>query len=334
MPFSNAAFDTEIELYFRLTGHEIVLDIGPGEGKYGKLVRGVRPDAKLIGVELDADYVEEYRLRDLYDEVWVMDAGDLINDANRVFDAVIIGDCIEHMRKSVGLDLLNFLVYRSKVILVKFPLQMPQNAWEGHASEAHLSVWSRHDFNGMDCLFVERNFICLAVVRGYLNQTIEWIPPAVTQCFGYAGMAEFYASEPSRLSLADVATRRETLCLAEIRHTIPSGAVYILVDEFQTRLASDSERISLPFLEKQGEYWGHPRDDAQAISEIERMRQSGCTHIVFAWPALWWLDCYEAFNQYLRSNYACTLDNELIVAFDLRENLRHVSKPELKRIAR
>lgn len=326
MPFSDAAFDMEVELYFRLTGHETVLDIGPGEGKYGKLLRGARPDARLIGIELDADYVAEYKLRDLYDEVWVMDAGDLINDANRVFDAVIIGDCIEHMRKSVGLDLLNFLVYRSKVILVKFPLQMLQNAWEGHASEAHLSVWSKNDFNGMDCLFAERNFICLALVRGYLNQTIEWIPPAVTQCFGYASMTEFYTSEPARLSLADVASRRETLCRSEIRHTVPSGASYILVDELQTTLACDNERISLPFLEKQGKYWGHPADDGQAISEIERMRQSGCTHIVFAWPAMWWLDCYEAFNQYLRSNYPCILDNEFMVAFDLRRGSRHAAK--------
>ena len=321
MPFSATAFDAEIELYFRLTGHETVVDIGPGEGKYGKMLRSARPPARLIGVELDAAYVEEYKLRDLYDEIWVMDAGDLINDLDRAFDAVIIGDCIEHMRKSVGIDLLNFLIYRSKVILVKFPLQMLQNAWEGHASEAHLSVWSEHDFKGMDCLFVERNFICLAMVRGYLNQTIEWIPPAVTQRFGYASMAEFYAREPSRLSLADVESRRETRCLSEIRNTVPAGATYILVDEQQTRLASDRERISLPFLENKGQYWGHPSDDRQAISEIERMRQSGCTHIVFAWPAMWWLDSYEAFHRHLRSNYRCALKSELLVAFDLRANL-------------
>ena len=321
MPFSAAAFDTEIELYFRLIRHDTVVDIGPGEGKYGKMLRRVQPQAKLIGVELDEAYVEEYKLRDIYDDIWVMDAGELINDLDRAFDAVIIGDCIEHMRKSVGIDLLNFLVYRSKVILVKFPLQMVQNAWEGHPSEAHLSVWSEHDFKGMDCLFVERNFICLAMVRGYLNQTIEWIPPAVTQQFGYPSMAEFYAREPSRLSLADAETRRQNLCLSEIRNTVPTGAKYILVDEQQTHLDSDRERVSLPFLENEGEYWGHPSDDRHAISEIERMRQSGCTHIVFAWPALWWLDAYVSFHRYLRYNYPCTLESDLLVAFDLRAKL-------------
>jgi predicted TPR repeat methyltransferase len=130
MPFSAAELDSEIELYFRLVRHESVLDSGPGQGKYGRMLRRVRPDIKLIGVELDAGYVEQYKLRDLYDEVWVSDAAELMNDPDCTFDALIIGDCIEHMRKSIGLDLLNFLVYRSKLIAVKFPLQVTQNAWE------------------------------------------------------------------------------------------------------------------------------------------------------------------------------------------------------------
>lgn len=43
----------------------------------------------------------------------------------------------------------------------------------------------------MDYLFAERDSICLALVRGYLNQTMEWLPTAVIQRFGYATMAEF-----------------------------------------------------------------------------------------------------------------------------------------------
>src|SRR5215510_8223513 len=150
MPFSGTEFDSEIELYFRLIRHESVLDIGPGEGKYGRMLRRVRPDIKLVGVELDAGYVEQYKLHDLYDEVWVSDAAELMNDPDSTFDAVIIGDCIDHMRKSAGLDLLIFLVYRSKLIAVKFPLQMLQIAWQGHKTEPHLSVWSEHDFRCMD----------------------------------------------------------------------------------------------------------------------------------------------------------------------------------------
>jgi len=318
MPFSAPEFDKEIELYFRLVHHDSVVDIGPGEGKYGRMLRRVQPNIKLIGVELDAEYVEQYKLRDLYDEVWVLDAAELMNQPDRTFDAVIIGDCIEHMRKSIGLDLLNFLVYRSKIITVKFPLQMLQNAWQGHKSEAHMSVWSEHDFRGMDHLFAERNFICLTMIRGYLNQTLEWIPPSVMQQFGYANTAEFYARDPSRLALADVESRRENLSMSEIRSTIPSGATYILVDEMQTHLGVDAYRRSLPFLEHNGEYWGRPADDQQAISEIERMRKSGCTHIVFAWPSMWWLDHYAEFYRHLQSGFRCVLENERLIVFDLR----------------
>jgi hypothetical protein len=43
---------------------------------------------------------------------------------------------------------------------------------------------------------------------------------------------------------------------------------------------------------------------------------------------MWWLDYYKGFNQYLRSNFFCMLDNERLVAFDLRRpsDPRRVSK--------
>jgi hypothetical protein len=319
MPYSSPIFDSELELYFREFRHSSVLDIGAGEGKYGEMLRRVQPKAKLIAVELDADYVEEYKLRDLYDEVWCRDAADLMKDLERTYDAVIVGDCIEHMRKSVGLDLLNFLVYRSKIIVVKFPMQMVQDPYQGHKSEAHISVWSENDFRGMDYLFAEREFICLAMVRGYLNQTMEWLPTAVMQRFGYATMAEFYTRDPARLFVADVESRRHGSALSEVRMFIPAGATYILVDELQTHLAADTEHRAQPFLERNGEYWGRPADSQEAIKEIERMRRSGCTHIVFAWPAIWWLDYYREMTEYLHTRGRCVLENDRLRIFDLRE---------------
>ena len=319
MPYSSPIFDSELELYFREVPHDSVLDIGAGEGKYGEMLRRVRPNTKRIAVELDTDYVEEYKLRDLYDEVWDRDAADLMNDLDRTYDAVILGDCIEHMRKSVGLDLLNFLVYRSRIIVVKFPIQMIQDPYQGHKSEAHISVWSEHDFRGMDCFFAERDHICLAMVRGYRSQTMEWIPDAVMQRFGYRSMAEFYARDPARLLLADVESRRQGSARSEIRMTIPSGATYILVDELQTDLAADADHKALPFLERNGEYWGPPADSHEAIREIERMRRSGCTHIVFAWPAFWWLEYYRGMTEHLRTRSRCVLESDRLRMFDLRD---------------
>jgi hypothetical protein len=121
------------------------------------------------------------------------------------------------------------------------------------------------------------------------------------------------------LSVADVESRRQAAALSEIRAIIPSGSTYILVDELQTRLAADAEHRALPFLERDGEYWGLPADSQEAIREIERMRRSGCTHIVFAWPALWWLDYYREMTDYLRARSRCVLESDRLRMFDLRE---------------
>jgi hypothetical protein len=131
-------------------------------------------------------------------------------------------------------------------------------------------------------------------------------------------MAEFYAKDPARLSVADAESRRRESALYEICLVVPAGATYILVDELQTRLADDAEHRALPFLEREGEYWGHPADSAHAIREIERMRQAGCTHIVFAWPSTWWLEHYVGMTEHLRARHRCVLESSRLTIFELR----------------
>jgi len=54
------------------------------------------------------------------------------------------------MPKSVGLDLLNALVYCSAWVLVVAPEFVVQDAADGVASEAHISVWSARDLHWHD----------------------------------------------------------------------------------------------------------------------------------------------------------------------------------------
>ena len=82
----------------------------------------------------------------VYTEVIIDDAINLIKNPRIRYDLVIIGDCIEHMRKSDGLDLLNFLIYRSGYICVVYPAEYVQDDCEGHAAEAHISTWGLEDF--------------------------------------------------------------------------------------------------------------------------------------------------------------------------------------------
>jgi hypothetical protein len=318
MPQSMPIFDEELELYFREQPHESVLDIGPGEGKYGKLLKRVQPSARRIGVELDPSYVEEYKLRAVYDEVLVMDAARLMDDVRRRFGAVIIGDVIEHMRKSVGVDLLNFLAYRCHVIVVKFPVQMLQDDWHGHVSEAHVSVWNEVDFATFDHVHVERDLMRLVVIRGYLNRTIEWLPKAFVERLGWPSCAAYYDERPERWKLADRETRWRTRTEQEIRSVVPADATFILVDEDQTNLLASERARRLPFVEKDGAYHGMPESDAHAIAELERLRGRGGRFLVVAQPTFWALEYYKGLAEHLSGRYRRVLANDRIVVFDLK----------------
>lgn len=94
---------------------------------------------------------------------------------------------------------------------------------------------------------------------------------------------------------------------------------FILVDQERLRGTGFTDGLpAIPFVEKDGQYWGAPADDAEAIQELERLRQSGARYIAFVWFTHWWLDYYTGFRDYLRSQYRCILENDRVVVFDLQ----------------
>jgi glycosyltransferase involved in cell wall biosynthesis len=111
---------------------------------------------------------------------------------------------------------------------------------------------------------------------------------------------------------------RMHLARHELSERVPPGKSFILVDD--TQLGNDflPGRRAIPFLEKDGQFWGPPPDDETGIRELERLRQSGAGFIVFGWPAFWWLEHYVGLAQHLRDRFPRLLQNERLVAFDLR----------------
>jgi hypothetical protein len=107
------------------------------------------------------------------------------------------------------------------------------------------------------------------------------------------------------------------LTAREIAALVPIGDTLILVDDQKLGTDLVDSRRVLPFLEKDGEYWGSPEDDATAICELERMRCNGARYLVFTWPAFWWLEDYRDFHYYLRTHFRCSLENDRLIAFDL-----------------
>ena len=105
----------------------------------------------------------------------------------------------------------------------------------------------------------------------------------------------------------------------DIATVVPPAENFVLVDEDVLDRALLNRWRPVPFVEKDGAYFGPPSDDATAISEFERLRNAGANFAVVAWPAFWWLEHYRDFAAHLESSFARVLQTERAVIFDLRK---------------
>lgn len=116
---------------------------------------------------------------------------------------------------------------------------------------------------------------------------------------------------------------RILLSIRDIAHHIPAGSEFILVDEDQIACDEDHAqrdfggRKPVPFISRNGQYWGPPADDAEALFELRRMAEGGVRYLAVAWPAFWWLDHYSHFHDHLRACHRCVVENERLVLFKL-----------------
>ncbi len=107
--------------------------------------------------------------------------------------------------------------------------------------------------------------------------------------------------------------------LDEILAIVAPGEALILVDD--DAWGTDGilfGRQRFPFPERFGMSWGPPGDDQEAVAELERLRKEGAAFLVFAWPAFWWLDCYQEFGAYCRQSFRRLLQNDRVLIYDLR----------------
>lgn len=107
-----------------------------------------------------------------------------------------------------------------------------------------------------------------------------------------------------------------------IRRLVGSGERFILLDEDEWRWhwcrgGMVEGRFPLPFLERDGDYWGLPADASEAIRELERMRQEGARLLFVGSSAFWWFYYYPEFGVHLRTTYRLAHLAEHLIAFDL-----------------
>jgi GT2 family glycosyltransferase len=113
-------------------------------------------------------------------------------------------------------------------------------------------------------------------------------------------------------------SERLQIAKKEIETSIPKGSRLILVDDGNWGAEVIKNRDVLPFLEREGQYWGPPADDETAIWELKRLRRFGVNFIAFGWPAFWWLDYYSELRDYLYSEFNCVIKNSRLIVFDMQ----------------
>ncbi|NCP67928.1 class I SAM-dependent methyltransferase [Candidatus Peregrinibacteria bacterium] len=171
MPFSDPdiTFDAQLEKIIRFNNYAKYLDIGAGAGKYGLLIRNVFPEAFIEGIEADSEYIKQFSLQNIYNQIYNARVEYFFDDKpDYITEMVIIGDCLEHLKKSDGIDLINYLVYRCKCIAIIFPSKYVQYSWKGHFLEAHRSVWTKSDFIHFNYKYKKKKFMNLVIIQGYL----------------------------------------------------------------------------------------------------------------------------------------------------------------------
>jgi LmbE family N-acetylglucosaminyl deacetylase len=145
----------------------------------------------------------------------------------------------------------------------------------------------------------------------------------ITQIGRYAEVFQFaddrFATIP-RSRRTDPAWHHAYEVSQEIAKFVPPQDAFILVDEGRLEAAPlVAPRRCIPFVEKDGHYWGKPMDDESAIREVTRLRLSGANFMIFVSSTFWWLEHYPGLKQYLYSNFRCFFKDERLLAFNLRQ---------------
>jgi FkbM family methyltransferase len=103
----------------------------------------------------------------------------------------------------------------------------------------------------------------------------------------------------------------------EVGQAVPAGSSFVLIDDSALGIDELGGRRAVPFLERDGDYFGAPEDGGQAVAELERQTSRGVRHVAIAWPSFWWLDEYPELAEHLRSRWRRVVETDAAVVFEL-----------------
>ncbi len=107
-----------------------------------------------------------------------------------------------------------------------------------------------------------------------------------------------------------------------VRATLPSDAIVAVVSKGDAELLDLDGRRGWHFPQSEdGRYTGyHPADSEEAITQLKRLRLKGAQFLLLPQTALWWLEHYKEFGQYLETHFRVAAGHpSKCVIIDLRE---------------
>ena len=122
------------------TPNNVVLDVGCGEGKWGRLLKD-KVDV-IDGIEVWQPYIDKYDLTSYYDTLYNTDARKFVYE--KKYNIAILGDVLEHMPQKDAILFLNNLKAAVDTIFLTIPVTVciQDGNLIGNPFETHHYHWS------------------------------------------------------------------------------------------------------------------------------------------------------------------------------------------------
>jgi SAM-dependent methyltransferase len=302
-----------------------VIELGCGSGRITKRLVEHYPEARVLALDLSADPIENARRRCAGTGNIRFEQHDFHSNAplpGTDFDtALVIEFLLYHPRTRVRALIERLSGVARHIVSLDWseawPWKRPEHVWIHDYQAVYAEA-------GLNCA----TFVLPEKIEGMQQKLFIASKRMTPEMIRLKEMAEEAARDAGALSASptgsDAAAWADQLhlAMAEILEFVPAGSSFILVNDDQW--GNENELIGrrvIPFLEREGRYWGPPDGDQTAIRELERLREAGADYIIFAWQSFWWLDYYQGLKKHLQTTFPCLLANERLVVFGL--NMAH-----------
>lgn len=164
---SYETFDQTLVETLKIIQPPRILDIGAGKGKYGALIKSLELPSLPVLTALEPFDECKPSLERYYDTVDIASADDLFSRPGENYHTIIMGDVLEHMRFSQGLDLIHFLMTRCEYLIIITPYGMPMSI-DGNFYASHNSLWRPESLHTIDhFLYARAAVMYFYIIRGF-----------------------------------------------------------------------------------------------------------------------------------------------------------------------